>query len=37
MLDSDTKQLAKPILCDTYTQIHLNQSSLFTYYFIIIS
>ena len=27
MLDSATKQVAKPILCDTYTLIHIKQGS----------
>ena len=31
MLDSNTKQVAKPILCDTYTLIHINQCSLIAF------
>ena len=31
MLDIDTKQVAKPILCDTYTLIHINQSSVIVF------
>ena len=30
-LESDTKQVTKPILCDTYTVIHINHSSLIAF------
>ena len=31
MLDIDTKQVAKPFLCDTYILMHINQASVFAF------